>query len=100
MDADADLPSNLAAACAHCNRLKSHFTTGRDPLGGNEVRLFHPRRDAWNDHFAWSADYLRVLPLSAIGGATISRLRMNDLILIRQRRLLRQAMAAGAPTWP
>jgi hypothetical protein len=97
---DLDNPENLAAACAHCNRLKGDFTTGRDPLSGREVRLFHPRGDAWDEHFTWSNDYLRVLPLTAVGGATIARLRMNDPILIRQRRLLRRAMAAGAPPWP
>lgn len=91
---------NLAAACAHCNRLKGDFTTGQEPLNKLEVRLFHPRRDAWHEHFDWSDDYLRILPLSDIGGATIARLRMNDAVLVRQRRLLRQAMAASGPPWP
>jgi hypothetical protein len=99
-DDELDASSNLAAACAHCNRLKSDFTTGRDPLTGHEVRLFHPRRDAWREHFAWSSDYLRLLPLSPIGGATIARLRMNAAALRRQRQLLRQAMAGGAAPWP
>src|SRR5207248_2184083 len=27
-DAEVDQPLNLAAACAHCNRLKGDFTTG------------------------------------------------------------------------
>lgn len=97
---DLDAPENLAAACAHCNRFKGDFVTGRDPRTRNEVRLFHPRRDTWEEHFAWSGDYLRLLPLSGIGRATIVRLRMNDPILRRQRRLLRQAMAGGAPPWP
>ena len=99
-DGDVDNPENLAAACAHCNRLKDDFTVGRDPLSGHEVRLFDPRRDDWDEHFAWSGDYVRVLPLSAIGGATIARLRMNDPVLRRQRRLLRQAMAGGGTPWP
>jgi hypothetical protein len=97
---ELDVPENLAAACAHCNRLKGDFTTGRDPLTGREARLFHPRRDAWDDHFAWSNDYLRLLPLSEIGGATIAQLRMNAPVLRRQRRLLRQAMAGGGAPWP
>ena len=46
-DESLDDMENLAAACSHCNRLKADFTTGRDPLSGREVRLFHPRRDAW-----------------------------------------------------
>ncbi len=97
---ELDAPENLAAACAHCNRLKGDFTTGRDPLTAREVRLFHPRRDAWDEHFAWSNDYLRLLPLSEIGGATIARLQMNASVLRRQRRLLRQAMIGGGAPWP
>jgi hypothetical protein len=97
---DLDNPDNLASACAHCNRLKGNFTAGRDPVSGRTVRLFHPRRDAWDEHFTWSNNYLRLMPLTEMGGATIARLRMNDPILIRQRRLLRLAMAAGAPPWP
>ena len=99
-DEDSDAENNLAAACAHCNRLKGNFTSGRDPLTGSEVRLFDPRQDVWDDHFAWSDDYLRLLPLSAVGGATISRLRMNNPLLRRQRQLLRDAVAARAAPWP
>jgi hypothetical protein len=99
-DPDAADPANLAAACAHCNRFKGDFTTWRDPLSGREVTLFHPRRDRWEEHFAWSNDYLRILPTSDVGGATIARLRMNDAVLVRQRRLLRQAMQAGGSPWP
>ncbi len=99
-DEDIDRPENLAAACAHCNRLKDDFTTGHDPLSGREVRLFDPRRDDWDEHFAWSDDFLRLLPLSPIGGATIARLHMNEPVLRRQRRLLRQAMAGGGTPWP
>ncbi|MHB8574893.1 MAG: HNH endonuclease signature motif containing protein [Dehalococcoidia bacterium] len=97
---DIDDPANLAAACSHCNRRKADFMTGRDPLSGGIVRLLHPRRDAWDEHFAWSSDFLRILPLSDIGGATIARLRVNEPVLVRQRRLLRQAMAAGGSPWP
>ena len=95
-----DAHENLATACAHCNRLKGDFTTGRDPLTGRETRLFDPRKDVWEQHFDWSSDYLRLLPLSEIGGATIARLRMNAPVLRRQRRLLRQAIAGGGAPWP
>lgn len=95
-----NVPENLAAACAHCNRFKGNFVTGRDPLTGCEARLFNPRLDTWEEHFAWSVDHLRLLPLTEVGGATIARLGMNDPMLRRQRRLLRQAMAAGGAPWP
>jgi hypothetical protein len=99
-DEEPDAPENLAAACAHCNRFKGDFTTGLDPLTGREARLFHPRRDIWDEHFDWSVDYQRLLPLSEVGGATIARLRMNDVALRRQRRLLRGATAGGEGPWP
>lgn len=97
---ELDARENLAAACAHCNRLKGDFTTGRDPLTGREIRLFDPRRDVWEEHFAWSSDYVRLLPLSGIGEATIARLLMNAPVLRRQRQLLRQAIAGGGAPWP
>ena len=42
---------NLALACFHCNRFKGPNIAGRDPLTGDLVRLFDPRRDRWSDHF-------------------------------------------------
>lgn len=70
---DLDDANNLAAACAHCNRFKADFVTGVSVLYGGEHRLFNPRTDAWNTHFAWSADYQRLLPRTATGDATIQR---------------------------
>ena len=92
--------ANLAAACAHCNRFKGEFRTGESVLFSGEHRLFHPRQDDWHAHFTWSADYLRILPLSAVGDATIQRLNMNDPVFRRQRELLRRAALAGGSPWP
>jgi len=52
--------------------------TGEAAVFGGEHRLFNPRSDQWDAHFAWSADYLRILPLNGVGDATIQRLNMND----------------------
>jgi hypothetical protein len=49
-----------------------------DPETQQEVALFNPRRDLWNDHFIWSADGLRIIGVTMIGRATVSRLDMND----------------------
>jgi hypothetical protein len=92
--------ANLAAACAHCNRFKADFVTGEAVVFGGEHRLFNPRSDQWDAHFAWSADYLRILPLNGVGDATIQRLNMNDPMLRRQRELLRRAALAGGSPWP
>jgi hypothetical protein len=97
---DADAADNLAAACHPCNRLKWHRTAAEDPATGVGVRLFNPRVDAWDDHFAWGPRYLTILGRSAIGRATVKQLKLNRMDRKRQRRLLLAATAAGAARWP
>lgn len=46
---------NLALACARCNWHKGPNIAGIDPPSGQMVRLFHPRRDVWHEHFEWRA---------------------------------------------
>jgi hypothetical protein len=48
-------------------------TTG----SGDEVALFNPRKDVWNDHFVWSANGLEILGLTLLGFATIEVLALN-----------------------
>ena len=42
---------NLALACCDCNLLKGPNIASVDPESGRMVRLFHPRRDKWAEHF-------------------------------------------------
>jgi 5-methylcytosine-specific restriction endonuclease McrA len=44
---------NLCLCCPTCNRHKSARTRASDPATGEVVRLFHPLRDAWEEHFEW-----------------------------------------------
>src|SRR5689334_7546003 len=44
-------PRNLALACPECNCHKGTNLTGIDPDTGKVSRLFHPRRDRWENHF-------------------------------------------------
>ena len=44
---------NLALACPHCNRFKGPNIAGLNAESGEAIRLFHPRKDTWSDHFAW-----------------------------------------------
>lgn len=44
---------NLCFACRRCNEFKAGQTTAEDPLSGEIVPLFHPRRDSWDEHFMW-----------------------------------------------
>lgn len=68
---------NLALACFSCNRRKWDRLRGVDPEVGGEHRLFNPRTDRWNDHFAWSADGLEIVGSTAMGRATVRALEVN-----------------------
>jgi hypothetical protein len=97
---DLDHLDNLAAACWLCNRAKSDATSAVDPLSGETCRLFHPRRNRWHDHFAWTAGGLEVVGRTAVGRATAAHLRLNRPEYVRQRTILRAAMRGGGPAWP
>jgi hypothetical protein len=70
--------SNLALACRRCNERRSNFMSALDPETQQEVALFNPRLDRWSEHFIWSADGLRIIGVTMVGRATVSRLDMND----------------------
>src|SRR5439155_24046532 len=50
--------SNLCLACAYCNSHKGANAAGYDPLTGKLGPIFNPRRDRWEDHFAWKGSFL------------------------------------------
>ena len=79
---------NLALACFPCNNHKGPNIAGIDPDSGEIVRLFHPRQDRWDEHFAWNGPILR--GLTPIGRATIRVLAINT----RHRVAHRQALIA------
>ncbi len=81
-----DEPDNLALACGTCNRRKGPNLTGIDPASGAIVRLFHPRRDVWQDHFAWSG--LDVIGLTDVGRTTVQVLAMNSPAQLETREAL------------
>lgn len=58
---------NLALACPGCNLHKADRVDAVDPTTGQMARLFHPRRDASSDHFAWNGYDIQAL--SKIGRA-------------------------------
>jgi 5-methylcytosine-specific restriction endonuclease McrA len=45
---------NLARACQGCNSRKYVTIEALDPVTGQTVSLYHPRRDSWLEHFAWN----------------------------------------------
>ncbi len=78
---------NLAFSCG-CNDYKRDYTHAIDPESGESVPLFHPRRQKWADHFAWSENSLEIVGLTPTGRATIALLRMNRKQLITLRGFL------------
>jgi HNH endonuclease len=77
--------ANLAWACPGCNLQKSNRVDAIDPLDGQHVPLFDPRKDVWSAHFRW--DGYQVDGITAVGRATSAMLRLND----PRRLLIRQA---------
>jgi hypothetical protein len=58
-----------------------------EPRTGHAVRIFNPRTDIWHEHFRWSRDSSHVMGRTAIGRATIQRLRLNRPPLVLARRI-------------
>ncbi len=81
-----DSPENLALACESCNLHKSDATAGRDEQTGAQVPLFHPRQDEWHTHFHFDSENGTVEGLTAVGRATVARLKMNSGAQLRARR--------------
>jgi hypothetical protein len=76
---------NLAWACPGCNLKKSNRVTAVDPATGMEVRLFHPRRDRWEEHLTWQGYFL--VGLTPMGRALIAAFDLNHT----RRYQIRQA---------
>jgi hypothetical protein len=84
----ADDVENLALACNHCNLHKGANLSGIDPLTGEIVTLFHPRRQLWSEHFRY--DEARIEGLTDVGRATVTVLFMNRPDRLELRGVLRR----------
>ena len=79
-----DDPANLALACVRCNVNKGPNLTGVDPATDAVVPLYHPRTDAWGEHFRWDGE--TILGLTPTGRATVATLKMNEEKRLEVRR--------------
>ena len=79
--------ANLCLSCPNCNLSKATATTAIDPISLKSVPLYNPRTENWSSHFTWSDHYTKVEGITAVGRATVARLKMNRLrvILARER---------------
>jgi len=82
----SDDTDNLALACFACNIHKGPNIAGVDPNTGDVIRLFHPRRDNWEEHFEWRGASL--VGRTPIGRVTVDVLEINLPHRIRLREML------------
>lgn len=83
-------PENLAWSCHGCNLFKGNRIKAYDIVTENDAPLFDPRKQEWNEHFAWSTDGSLIVGLSATGRVTIVSLKLNRSGLVNQRKVLIQ----------
>ncbi|MDQ3814461.1 MAG: HNH endonuclease [Armatimonadota bacterium] len=81
---------NLALSCQGCNGHKATKVSARDPNSDEEVPLFDPRHQRWQDHFAWNEDFTLMIGLTPTGRATVEALRLNRAGVVNLRRALRR----------
>lgn len=80
----ATVTENLALSCERCNSHKGPNVAG--VLADRLVRLFHPRRDRWSQHFEWDGPYL--VGKTGIGQVTIEVLAINLPYRVALREIL------------
>lgn len=85
---------NLALSCTLCNQHKGSDIASMHPETGEIVRLYHPRRDRWADHFLLNNG--EFIALSAIALVTIRLLQLNRIDRIEERQLLIEAKVIGS----
>lgn len=79
---------NLALACQGCNNHKYNRTEGYDPVSRKSAPLYHPRKQLWQEHFAWSHTCTLIVGLTPTGRATVETLRLNREGLVNLRKVL------------
>jgi HNH endonuclease len=88
---------NLALSCSFCNQAKGSDVGSIDAETGEYIRLYHPRRDRWVDHFQINQETGEILGMSAIGRVTVRLLQMNRSAYLPERLLLLQAGVLVVP---
>jgi hypothetical protein len=74
---------NLALSCTVCNRRKGSDIGSLDPVSGTLVPLFHPRTQAWSEHF--QLDGVHIIGLTAEGRTTVAFLQLNAVERLMER---------------
>ncbi len=85
------ISENLALSCSFCNQAKGSDVGSIDAETGEYIRLYHPRRDRWVEHFQIDRGTGEILGISAVGRVTVRLLQMNRVDYLPERLLLLQA---------
>lgn len=75
--------NNLALACVSCSLRKGAREWVEDPDSCEQVKIFNPRKDKWEENFEW--DGTKVYGLTPTGRATISALALNREVILAIR---------------
>jgi hypothetical protein len=84
---------NLCLSCYECNKHKGSDLTSLDPVTHEIVRLFHPRKDRWEENFRFEREI--IVPLTPQARVTIHLLQIND-----QERLLERTILIEVGRYP
>jgi len=79
---------NLALSCQGCNNHKYTKTESIDPVSGELVSLYHPRKQTWYDHFCWNDDFSLIVGVTPTGRATVKTLQLNREGVVNLRYVL------------
>jgi 5-methylcytosine-specific restriction endonuclease McrA len=78
---------NLWLACSNCNDSKNKRVTAKDPLTGEDIPIFNPRTQIWNEHFEWNETYDVIIGKTAIGRTTVKALNLNLPEMVSARKI-------------
>lgn len=81
----ADELDNLCLACGNCNLSKARANDAPDPVTGQIVDLFNPRKQIWAEHFQWTAEGTQLIGQTPAGRATIEPLKINQTRVVDAR---------------
>lgn len=83
-----DTFDELAWSCAGCNSHKNAKTHVTDPVTGNRVPIYNPRKQVWEMHFSWSENGLLMLRNTVTGRGTVESICLNRPELVNLRFVL------------
>jgi hypothetical protein len=83
----ADDESNLCLSCRACNLRKGSRLSFRDDLTGDDVPLFDPRAQRWQEHFTVDPESAEINGSTPAGRATVAGLDLNHPLQLLARQM-------------